>query len=138
MKLHKLIDAEFASINKELDVLELLNKKLQTNLSLDEIEVRAAAMTLVSIYNGIEKVLERIVKDRNLKLDGSNWHTNLLNTSLENNIIPEAVFNDLKGFLAFRHFVRHAYSFQIKIEAITSIIKKVPTMTIKLINNLKY
>lgn len=47
MKLHDLINSEIVNINKELNILSILNKKLKTNLSLDEIEVRAAAITLV-------------------------------------------------------------------------------------------
>jgi hypothetical protein len=33
---------------------------------------------------------------------------------------------ELKGFLAFRHFVRHAYSFEIDPETIIVIIRKAP------------
>ncbi len=56
------IEAEITNIRTELEIVQILNKKLNSKLSLDCIEVRAAALSLISIYNGVEKVLERIIK----------------------------------------------------------------------------
>ncbi len=138
MTLKDRVEAEIKNINRELEIVILLNKKLNTNLSLDDIEVRAAALSLVSIYNGIENILERIIKNKYSLEGSSNWHTKLLNISLEMDLIKKDTHNSLKGYLAFRHFVRHAYSFEINKDAITSILKMVPGLTKKFIQELPY
>ncbi|MGL1890634.1 MAG: hypothetical protein OCD02_03360 [Spirochaetaceae bacterium] len=138
MTLEERVEAEIKNINRELEIVILLTKKLNTNLSLDDIEVRAAALSLVSIYNGIEKILVRIIKKKHTFQENSNWHTKLLNISLEMDLIKKDTYDGLKGYLAFRHFVRHAYSFEINKDAITSILKMVPSLIQKFTNDLPY
>ena len=82
-------------------------------------------MSLSALYNGIEKILIDILKDSGFHLkDQPSWHTLLLKESLNQRLISEKTFNELKGYLAFRHFVRHAYSFEINPYAINSILDK--------------
>jgi len=138
MTLKERVESEIKNINTELEIVELLHKKLNSNLSLDSIEVRAAALSLVSIYNGIEKILQRIIKSKYSIEDKKNWHTELLKISKEMGIIHNDTYNSLKGYLAFRHFVRHAYSFEINNEAITSILKMVPDLLQKFIKELSF
>ncbi len=138
MTLKDKVEAEIKNINIELEIVILLNKKLNTNLSLDDIEIRAAALSLVSIYNGIEKILERMIKNKYSFESSSNWYTKLLNISLEMELIKKDTHNSLKGYLAFRHFVRHAYSFQINKDAITTILKMVPNLTKQFFSDLPY
>ncbi len=138
MTLDQRVQAEIKNINTELEIVVLLNKKLNSNSSLDSIEVRAAALSLVSIYNGIEKILERIIQNKYELTDKSNWHTSLLKHSKEKEIISEDTYNNLKGYLAFRHFVRHAYSFEINSATITSILKMVPKLVEQFTKELNY
>lgn len=56
------IRGEFENIDRELDLIELLLRKSNQN-PLDDIEIRAAALSLSTIYNGIEKVITYAVKD---------------------------------------------------------------------------
>lgn len=78
-----------------MDIVQILNKKLKSNLSLDKIEIRAAALSLVSIYNGVEKVLERIIKAKYTFSTSSNWHVELLKVAKEMNIISESVYKNV-------------------------------------------
>lgn len=50
---------ELSQIKKELEVVSILNKKIKIN-DLDPIELRAAASSLQSIYNGFEKEMSNI------------------------------------------------------------------------------
>ena len=50
---------------------------------------------------------------RDISPDGPNWHTKLLDLAVQKFLLSTALRQDLKGFLAFRHFVRHAYSFEL-------------------------
>ncbi len=123
---------EFENFETELDFITTLQKKQRT-IELDDVEIRAAAFSLSAIYNGIEKVLVYILRNRdNEKSDGPNWHAALLKRSSEANLISEETENELKGFMAFRHFVRHAYSFEIDANAIQSIIERCSTLVMRL------
>ena len=113
-----LIEHELRSLQKELEVLSLVISK-RSQVPLDEIEVRGAALSLASLYNGMEKVLTQILSDRSETLGESpNWHAELLQRSHSLGVVTAKTVQDLKGFLSFRHFVRHAYSFEIDTKAI--------------------
>jgi hypothetical protein len=72
------IDFELMQIDKEVQIVELL-KTVMMSGSIDDIQLRAAASTLHSIYNGIEKILLFKVKDQGIKIDtNEKWHTELL------------------------------------------------------------
>jgi hypothetical protein len=122
------IRSEFENIDRELDLIELLLRKSNQN-PLDDIEIRAAALSLSTIYNGIEKVITYAVKDQAIPLpSASNWHTALLELAEKRSLIDNTTRSNLLGFLAFRHFVRHAYSFEIDPEAIMEILEKSPEL----------
>ena len=123
---------EIENIETELDFINTLLKKRQA-IELDDIEIRAAALSLSTIYNGIEKVLLHILRKRdNEKIEGSNWHAVLLERSNRAQLISEETRNELKGFMAFRHFVRHAYSFEIDATAIHKVIEQCPALVMRL------
>jgi uncharacterized protein YutE (UPF0331/DUF86 family) len=48
--------------------------------------------------------------------------------SVDTEIISEKTFDELKGFLGFRHFIRHAYSFEINPLTINSILDNAHSM----------
>ncbi len=123
-----LIDHELNSLRKELGVLSLVVSK-RDRAPLDDIEVRGAALSLASLYNGMERVLKQILSDRNVTLGESpNWHAELLQKSSALGAITGKTAKDLKGFLSFRHFVRHAYSFEIDPKAIDAILDAAPEL----------
>jgi hypothetical protein len=69
-----------------------------------------------------------------LDIQSNNWHKDLLNLSVQQKLISPDIYQDLKGFLAFRHFVRHAYSFEIYKNAIINIIQKIPSLVNEVID----
>lgn len=105
MGITSLIERELQSLQKELQVLSQVAAKRRL-AALDEIEVRGAALSLASLYNGIERILKHILIDRGESLsDSPNWHNSLLEKSTTLRLISENTAKDMKGFLSFRHFV---------------------------------
>lgn len=122
------IRGEIENIKRERELVELLLTKSKDH-PLDDIEIRAAALSLSTIYNGIEKTLEFVLKDSDAQLpSGRNWHTSLLELAKNRSVIDKTTQTDLLGFLAFRHFVRHAYSFEIDPDAIMEILGLCPAI----------
>ena len=101
---------ELGQIEKELKVVDRLNSLGST--ALDEIQVRAAATVLHSIYNGIEKILIMALEERKVKIgESAHWHSEVLNFAGSTGIISESVLTELRDYLGFRHFFRHNYGF---------------------------
>jgi len=85
----------------------------------DLLQKTVMANILHSFYTGIEKIFERIAKeiDKNVPT-GNKSHQELLNNMYVKNNIRKAVINEeiyllLNEYMKFRHFFRHAYSFQL-------------------------
>jgi len=122
------IRGELENIEREMKLIERLIKK-EGKDHLDDIEIRAAALSLSTIYNGMEKVIEFGLKKRETAIPASgNWHASLLKLAEKNGLIDKETHSELLGFMGFRHFIRHAYSFQIDPAAITEILKKCPKL----------
>jgi hypothetical protein len=119
---------EISQINKLLDdskpLLDLCKIKKP-----DFIEISAAALLLHSFYNGIENILILIFKSFSEKLPtGNKWHMELLGKSFISNGERIPIFNKeleetLEEYLKFRHFIRHAYGFQLEWERMEGLIK---------------
>jgi uncharacterized protein YutE (UPF0331/DUF86 family) len=122
------IKPELDNIEAELVVTNLiLTRKRQKPL--DEIEIRAAALSLAAMYNGIEKVLCHILANLGEQIaQGPSWHTELIQRCRLLEIISAETTAELKGFLSFRHFVRHAYSFEIDPTTIEAVLEKAPEL----------
>jgi len=128
MSKEPLIEQELKNLQKELGVLSLVIAK-RDRAPLDDIEVRGAALSLASLYNGIERILKQILSHSKEAFGKSaNWHAELLQKSNALGAISDRTLQDLKGFLGFRHFVRHAYSFEIDPKAIDAILKAAPEL----------
>ena len=82
--------------------------------TLNEVEIRAVASSLHSIYNGIEKILMMSLKQMGISYDMDNsWHSNILKLSQSNHLISEQTENQLRRLMGFRHFFRHSYGFML-------------------------
>ena len=94
----------------------------------DFIELSACAMVLHSFYNGIENILILIFKYYDKQLPNSNkWHIELLDRAFVTDKNRKQIFanelqKQLDEYLKFRHFVRHAYGFQLEWERMENLI----------------
>ncbi len=139
MNIRLRVDQEIGKIKKERDVLELINKKKSIK-SLDDIEIRAAALSLSALYNGMESILVNILLDRGAVNKGEtslSRHKDILKKSLAEKVISENTMNELKMYLGFRHFIRHAYSFEINPETIEAILDKVSELVETFFNEVR-
>jgi len=94
----------------------------------DLVEITAMASVLHSFYNGLEKIFEIIAKRIDDKpLSGEQWHKNLLSematsTQKRGPVISEGLKEKLVGYLGFRHFFRHSYSFFLEWEELNRLV----------------
>lgn len=115
-----------AMVTDELTALERVSREMQELL--DECarpptrtELRAIASILHEFYNGVERILERIILGFQESLpQGSHWHTDLLIQVAEPRsgkrpaVIDGPLQTRLQDYLDFRHFYRHAYGYTLQ------------------------
>lgn len=109
--------------------LEQLRRLLQTHHSLfnrssepdpSAIELMAMAAVLHSFYNGVENILKRIAIEIDDSMpSGDFWHRDLLDAAMRPGISRPAVLSEelgerLSEYLNFRHFFRHAYTYNLQ------------------------
>ncbi len=116
------IQLELSLIEKEIALLELLLKR-SGNSEMDSIDCRATAACLHSVYNGYEKIMIMIAKDKGIVIQTDHkWHKNLLDT-IGSRYFSQSIVEDMAKLLGFRHFFRHAYSFSLKWENMEPLIQ---------------
>lgn len=108
-----------SQIDTLLDQSEPLIKKCSLQEP-DFIELAAAGSIMHSFYNGIESALVLIAKSiDDFIFSSGKWHRELLNKMFEENekrpaVFEKSVYKTLNDYLAFRHFFRHSYGYQLK------------------------
>ncbi len=99
------IEAEYENIE---NVLSSVPEGTLSDLSI--LELAGVAALLHNFYNGVENVIKQVVQARHIQMpQGASWHSDLLNTAKEMGLITEATTDELKRYLAFRHYFIHAY-----------------------------
>ena len=108
------------------------------------IELNALAMFLHSFYNGLENIFILIAKKLDEKMpSGERWHIELLEqmaksiNKRQQKVLTNNTYEDLKEYLGFRHFSRHAYSFEINWELMKDLIYRIEEIKNNIINELK-
>jgi hypothetical protein len=100
------IEAEYEAIESALSALPRLPLS-----KLSRLEIAGVAAMLHNFYNGIENVLKQVFRSKSIRIpEGESWHRDLLMVAAEKEILSERFLDDLKPYLAFRHFFSHGYA----------------------------
>lgn len=120
-KLSERIQVELDNIIKVLDEISKISNKKKKSTA----ELAGLATFIHNFYNGIENILNQILKEQKIKVIRSEtWHKDLLKISAENNVITDNLKTELSGYLAFRHFFVHAYGFMLREDDLKILIVK--------------
>ena len=114
-------------IDKLFSEYDLIFKKIEIQ-DPDLFDMTILGSVLHSFYNGLENIFEIIAKniDGNVP-NGNKSHQELLHqmaseNSKRNQILNEKLYLKLREYATFRHFYRHAYSFQLNWEKMKPLI----------------
>lgn len=130
-------------IDKLFSEYELIFKKLETEKP-DLFDMTILGSVLHSFYNGIENIFEIIAKNIDGSVpQGNKSHQELLHQmASENNnrieIIDEDLYMKLREYATFRHFYRHAYSFQLDWDKMKNLVDSVNEVWCELKHKLDY
>ena len=108
------VNDELEQLDAELRGVKPLFDKL-ADRNPDEIEMRAAALSVHAFYNGIENLFALIAKHYDQQVpSGLRWHRQLLDRMSESTdrrpaIVDRNEYDMLAEYLSFRHLVRHSY-----------------------------
>jgi hypothetical protein len=94
----------------------------------DDIELAALAAMLHSFYTGLENIFKRVAAELDGGLpSGEFWHRELMDSmtmpSRERSaVLSERLIEQLDDYLEFRHFFRHAYTFDLRWDSMKALV----------------
>jgi uncharacterized protein YutE (UPF0331/DUF86 family) len=125
------IELEKTNIQAALSDINRARKELAAPNSSPTI-VAGAASYIAQCYGGIESILKRIVRNRNIELpSGGGWHIELLKMFREDKgpplgMLDENLFSKLSLMRKFRHVVQHGYGFQLDRAMVSAALEDAP------------
>ncbi|MGD1006171.1 MAG: hypothetical protein ABR980_02945 [Ignavibacteriaceae bacterium] len=98
----------------ELENIDEIFGELPPHIKLPYIstlELAGVAALIHNFYNGIENIIKQILILKNILIpDGKSWHKELIDITVNENIISEDCKINISQYLAFRHFFSHSYA----------------------------
>jgi hypothetical protein len=118
LALKSLVEDELRTLERVVDRVREALESLSERPT--QLEVRGLASYLHDFYTGVESIFERIA----VRIDGglpksAQWHIDLLDQMAEARegvrpaVIDTRLWGLLKEYLEFRHFLRHAYGYEL-------------------------
>lgn len=124
------IEFKIEDMDRLFNEYDLVFQKIK-NEEPDLFDLTVLGSILHSFYNGLENIFEIIAKnvDENVP-NGKKLHQELLHQmASENNkrseVLNEDLYLKLREYATFRHFYRHAYSFQLNWEKMKPLIENI-------------
>ncbi len=136
------IEFKMNDIDKLFLEYDLIFRKIESGKP-DLFDMTILGSVLHSFYNGLENIFEIIAKNiDNSVPTGNKSHQELLHQMASENgirdkIIDEELFLKLKEYATFRHFYRHAYSFQLNWEKMNPLVHNVHSIWKEVKQNLE-
>ncbi len=111
-----------------LDTLRALNEALERKEK-TVVELAAISTFLQNTYNGMENMLKRVLKFKGISIPVSeSWHKDLLDLSVNNQIISLELSKRLDEYRAFRHFFIHGYGIMLDREKLMPLAENLPDL----------
>lgn len=120
-------------IDKLFSEYELIFEKIENAIP-DLFDMTILGSVLHSFYNGLENIFEIIAKNIDgIVPIGNKSHKELLHQMASKNNNRNEIFNEelyiaLREYATFRHFYRHAYSFQLNWEKMKPLVDNIHTV----------
>ncbi|MDH4267992.1 MAG: hypothetical protein OEW45_20385 [Deltaproteobacteria bacterium] len=114
------IEAEYEAIENSLSVLP--SHQLST---LSMLELAGVGALLHNFYSGIENILKQVFQSKAFPIpQGESWHRDLLLSAVEKGMLSTGLLDDLKRYLAFRHFFGHGYALNLFPERMEPLVRE--------------
>jgi hypothetical protein len=95
---------------------------------LSALELAGVAILLHNFYNGVESILKQVLQSWSVEMPtGDSWHRDLLALARDRDLITTGTLKALAPYLAFRHFVSHAYALDLQAPRVEALVQSLNT-----------
>lgn len=117
------IAIECGHIDRTIDTL----KNAMAREEKTTVELTAIGACLHHFYNGIENVLKRLCRYKQVSIpDSASSHKELLDIAIRNGFLSETTANHLDAYRGFRHFFVHGYGVLLRVTKLLPLAEALP------------